>query len=315
MRVGGGRHLCEGGAVGCGLGDRGFGVSRPASRGDRRLHRHIPVRPVGAHRCRAELVVTRPPAARGRGRRVAPTPLALGARELGLEVREPDRLEDLAGRAGRTRTGRDLPVRLRRPGPRAAPLRPRDTGRAPLAGAALARCRADRARADGGRRGHRCVDHPPRRRARRRAGLRDAAGRRRGGRRLRIAERAAGRGRGRAAGGRGRRPARVRRPGRGRHHLCREADRGRSPARPGAPAVELERTVRALRPHVGARLPGGLGVVRRRSRRTRSPRARLRTTTGASSTARAPERSSSSVVQPPGGRPMDAAAYLRGHAV
>jgi methionyl-tRNA formyltransferase len=49
-----------------------------------------------APRLRPLLVVTRAPAARGRGRHVAPTPVAEGARELGLAVSEPARLEDAA---------------------------------------------------------------------------------------------------------------------------------------------------------------------------------------------------------------------------
>jgi methionyl-tRNA formyltransferase len=43
---------------------------------------------------RPELVVTRPDAPRGRGRRLAPPPVAVVARELGLEVIQPERLHD-----------------------------------------------------------------------------------------------------------------------------------------------------------------------------------------------------------------------------
>jgi methionyl-tRNA formyltransferase len=43
---------------------------------------------------RPELVVTRPDAPRGRGRRLAPPPVAERARELGLEVIQPERLHD-----------------------------------------------------------------------------------------------------------------------------------------------------------------------------------------------------------------------------
>jgi methionyl-tRNA formyltransferase len=44
-----------------------------------------------------ELVVTRPPSARGRGRRVEPSPVAQGARAAGYAVLEPERLDDVAG--------------------------------------------------------------------------------------------------------------------------------------------------------------------------------------------------------------------------
>lgn len=92
---------------------------------------------------------------------------------------------------------------------------------------------------------------------------------------------------------------------------------------PARPAVELERVVRALHPHIGARaeLPDGemlgvqeaalaapellarldeegLGLVERDGRL-------LLACAGGALELR--------VVQPPGGRPMDAASYLRGH--
>jgi len=44
------------------------------------------------------LVVTRPPSARGRGRRLEPSPVAATARELGLELAEPEQLADEADR-------------------------------------------------------------------------------------------------------------------------------------------------------------------------------------------------------------------------
>jgi methionyl-tRNA formyltransferase len=88
---------------------------------------------------------------------------------------------------------------------------------------------------------------------------------------------------------------------------------------PRAPAEQLERTVRALTPHIGARLerPGGavLGVWGARALagepspppgelQARDGRLLLGTGSGALELLE---------VQPPGGRPMDAAAYLRGH--
>ena len=95
------------------------------------------------------------------------------------------------------------------------------------------------------------------------------------------------------------------------------ADRTLDPARP---ARELERTVRALAPHIGARLalPGGelLGV--RASALAEEAgfvagtlagdggRLLLGTAEGALELLE---------VQPPGGRPMDAPSYLRGHGL
>jgi methionyl-tRNA formyltransferase len=91
------------------------------------------------------------------------------------------------------------------------------------------------------------------------------------------------------------------------------ADRTLDPARP---AAELERAVRALTPHIGARvqLPGGelLGVRRAAlapggpasgELRPDGERLLLGTADGALELLE---------VQPPGGRAMDAAAYLRG---
>ena len=95
------------------------------------------------------------------------------------------------------------------------------------------------------------------------------------------------------------------------------ADRLLDPARP---AIELERVVRALHPHIGARvaLADGtlLGVHRAAladgaaGRRARSaPTAR----DGRLLLDCAPGVLELLVVQPPGGRAMDASAYLRGH--
>jgi methionyl-tRNA formyltransferase len=86
---------------------------------------------------------------------------------------------------------------------------------------------------------------------------------------------------------------------------------------PGKSAIELERVVRALHPHIGARLALDgelLGVHEARA---------VAQTVAAGELARDGERLLFGtpvgalellVVQPPGGRPMDAAAYLRGHA-
>jgi len=87
---------------------------------------------------------------------------------------------------------------------------------------------------------------------------------------------------------------------------------------PARSAIELERVVRALHPHIGARvaLADGtlLGVHRAAAVSDGPPAGTLaarngRLLFGASEGALELLR-----VQPPGGRPMDAAAYLRGHA-
>jgi methionyl-tRNA formyltransferase len=92
------------------------------------------------------------------------------------------------------------------------------------------------------------------------------------------------------------------------------ADRTLDPARP---AVELERTVRALHPHIGARvvLPDGsylrvlaAAVLGRGPAEGRLSAADDRLVLGC-----AQGGLELLAVQPPGGRPMDAAAYLRGH--
>jgi methionyl-tRNA formyltransferase len=87
---------------------------------------------------------------------------------------------------------------------------------------------------------------------------------------------------------------------------------------PGRPAAELERVVRALSPHIGARValpdgamlgvgeaalapsdtPSGVGVYEHQRRLL---------------LACSPGTLELLTVQPPGGRPMDAGAYLRGH--
>jgi methionyl-tRNA formyltransferase len=97
------------------------------------------------------------------------------------------------------------------------------------------------------------------------------------------------------------------------------ADRLLDPARP---AVELERTVRALHPHIGARLElpsGELLGVQRAALVSDAPAARDAAERRYSSGERlllacTPGTLELLVVQPPGKRSMDASAYLRGHA-
>ncbi len=96
------------------------------------------------------------------------------------------------------------------------------------------------------------------------------------------------------------------------------ADRLLDPARP---AVELERTVRALHPHIGARVSledgGLLGVRRARVAEDTDgerPPAGVFAHDGRLLLACSPGLLELLEVQPPGARAMDAGAYLRGHA-
>jgi methionyl-tRNA formyltransferase len=97
------------------------------------------------------------------------------------------------------------------------------------------------------------------------------------------------------------------------------ADRLLDPLALGAPA--LERTVRALHPHIGARLALGddrvLGVRRARALEADGEAVAPGTLTAADGRlllATADGTLELLEVQPPGGRPMDAAAYVRGYA-
>jgi len=86
---------------------------------------------------------------------------------------------------------------------------------------------------------------------------------------------------------------------------------------PRRPAVELARTVRALTPHVGAYLEtnGGerLGVRRVHAVDIGVPPGEVRTDSGALLLGCGQGALRLDVVQPPGGKPMAADAYLRGH--
>jgi methionyl-tRNA formyltransferase len=85
---------------------------------------------------------------------------------------------------------------------------------------------------------------------------------------------------------------------------------------PARPASELERTVRALHPHIGARvaLTDGtlLGVHRARVAAEELPVGRLTAVEGRLLYGTGERALELLEVQPPGGRPMDASAYLRG---
>jgi methionyl-tRNA formyltransferase len=86
---------------------------------------------------------------------------------------------------------------------------------------------------------------------------------------------------------------------------------------PQLPAVELERTVRALHPHIGARLALGdgamLGIRRAAAREEGPPPGEFRAQDGRLLLGCRPGTLELLVVQPPGAKPMEAAAYLRGH--
>jgi methionyl-tRNA formyltransferase len=88
---------------------------------------------------------------------------------------------------------------------------------------------------------------------------------------------------------------------------------------PGRPATELARTVRALTPHVGAYLETGeesrLGVRRARAVDVSVKQGEMKAEWGALLLGCGRGALRLEVVQPPGGKPMAADAYLRGHRV
>jgi methionyl-tRNA formyltransferase len=88
---------------------------------------------------------------------------------------------------------------------------------------------------------------------------------------------------------------------------------------PGRPASELARTVRALTPHVGAYLESGegnrLGVRKARAVDVSVRQGEVRAEWGALLLGCCRGALRLEVVQPPGGKPMAADAYLRGHPV
>ncbi len=88
---------------------------------------------------------------------------------------------------------------------------------------------------------------------------------------------------------------------------------------PGRPAAELARTVRALTPHVGAYIELGedsrLGVKRARAVDVNVKQGEMKAEWGALLLGCGRGALRLEVVQPPGGKPMAADAYLRGHPV
>ena len=96
-------------------------------------------------------------------------------------------------------------------------------------------------------------------------------------------------------------------------HKIEAADRALDPART---AAELERTVRALRPHIGARvaLPGGdfLGVIAARVAEEGPDQGRVRAVDGQLVLGTAAGALELTEIRAPGSRPMAAADWLRG---
>jgi methionyl-tRNA formyltransferase len=85
---------------------------------------------------------------------------------------------------------------------------------------------------------------------------------------------------------------------------------------PAKTAGELERVVRALHPHIGARTPAGLGVSNARVAGEEAVTAGdLAVREGHLLYGAVDEPLELLRVKPPGGREMDAAAYIRGHAL
>jgi methionyl-tRNA formyltransferase len=268
-----------------------------------------------APRLRPGLVVTRPPAARGRGRRVAPTPVASGARELGLAVAEPVRLEDVAPQIAALAP--DLIVLCAYGAMVREPLLssyeilnvhpsllPRWRGAAPIERAIMA---GDEVTGISLMRLVEELDAGPVCRAK---PVSIDAGDDYGTLSARL-----------AAVGATELLEAIEGP---REYVAQDAagvtyaekltaaDRELDPARP---AVELERIVRALHPHIGARLPGGLGVVAARLAERATSSGTLEASAGRLYYGATPGTLELLCVQPPGKRAMDAASYLRGHAV
>jgi len=84
---------------------------------------------------------------------------------------------------------------------------------------------------------------------------------------------------------------------------------------PGQPAAALERRVRALHPHIGARLGDGLGVETARLSEEPVAAGELAAREGRLLLGATPGTLELLRVKPPGGRAMDAGSYLPGHAV
>ncbi len=278
----------------------------------------------GAHR--PELVLTRPDRPRGRGRRVAPPPVAQAAGELGITVEQPASVNDPQARSRIERAGPEVLVvcafgaLISEPLLSAYPLLnvhpsllPRWRGAAPIERAIMAgdvQTGVSIMRlAEGLDSGPVCAA------AAEGIGSCDTYGS--------LAERL------QRLGGellvgvldgweRGEPPRFGEQPQEGATYAEKigAEDRLLDPART---AVELERRVRALHPHIGARLACGdgalIGVRRARALADGPPAGTLTASEGHLLYGTSGGTLELLEVQPPGGRPMDAGAYLRGHAI
>jgi methionyl-tRNA formyltransferase len=297
------------------------GASASARREDR-LHRQLGVlaERAGVARLAANwrpaLVVTRPAAARARAARRPDT----GRRTRGSSgsaVLEPERLDGRRRRRSRRLAPEVLVLcaygaLVREPLLSSyeilnvhPSLLPRWRGAAPIERAIMAGDAADRR-----------VDHAAGGRARRRPGLRVRGGPRSsptttyGTLAARLAD-LAGEGSARRARG----PRELRRAG--ATAMSPTPRRSTPPigSRPGAPAGRARACrVRALHPHIGARLPDGLGVLSAAPRGHDGGPGGWWPRRAAAVRCDARQRSSCCACTPPGGREMDAAAYARGHA-
>jgi methionyl-tRNA formyltransferase len=268
-----------------------------------------------ARRLHPALVLTRPPAASGRGRRITPTPVAVGARELGLTVVEPPRLEDAAGEIAAAAP--DLIVLCAYGAIVREPLLssyeivnvhpsllPRWRGAAPIeraimAGDAVTGVSIMRLVAE--------LDGGPVCRAQDVAIERadDYAS---------LSARLVAVGAALLVEAIGGPREYVEQDGAGVSYAEKltAADRELDPRRP---AAALERTVRALHPHIGAHLPSGLRVLEARVAARPTPPGALAASEGRLYYGTTRGTLELLCVQPPGKRAMDAASYLRGHAV
>ncbi|HEX2410750.1 MAG TPA: methionyl-tRNA formyltransferase [Solirubrobacteraceae bacterium] len=267
---------------------------------------------------RPELVVTRPDRPAGRGRRVSPPPVAARARELGLEVIQPERLHDPEALA-RIEAARPevatvcaYGVLIKEPLLSAyemlnvhPSLLPRWRGAAPVERAIMAgdeRTGVSIMRVtEGLDSGPVCV-----REAEPITGNDDYAS---------LAARLQRLGGELLVRALDERPPYIEQDEAGATyaHKIEAADRALDPTRT---AAELERTVRALRPHIGARiaLPDGdfLGVVAAQPAAGGAEQGRVQADGGRLLLGTAGGALELTEIRPPGGRPMPAAEWLRG---
>jgi len=263
----------------------------------------------------ASLAVTRPPSRRGRGRRVAPSPVALKAGELGIAVAAPERLEDVAEEIAALAPEHVVlcaygalvrePLLSRHEILNVHPsLLPRWRGAAPIERAIMA---GDEITGVSIMRLVAQLDAGPVCAARSIAiapehdygtlSARLAAD----GAQLLLE----------AIGG----PRRYVEQDEGAATYAEKITPADRELDPGLSAAVLERRVRALHPHIGARLPGGLAVQRARLAERAVEPGTLSAQDGRLYLGASPGALELLCVQPPGGRTMDAASYLRGHAL